>query len=123
MANKVTNIGYEIEEKVANLLKKDGNKILARNYKSKYGEIDIVYREKASKTIVFVEVKYRKNSDYGKPYEFVNKKKFERIMKTVHIFLMENKLSHNIAMRFDVISVLSNGEIKHFKSVNDYDLY
>ena len=72
-----TDIGNNYETVAAGFLQKLGYKIIAKNYRVKAGEIDIIASDK--KTIVFVEVKFRKNNNYGNPYEFVTKQKQQKI--------------------------------------------
>ena len=67
-------IGNKAEDKAANFLKKQGYKIIERNYNLPCGEIDIIAQKE--KTLVFVEVKYRKNTeDFGGPIAAVTKTK------------------------------------------------
>jgi len=84
-------------------LKENGYKILARNYKTKLGEIDIVAREKDA--YCFVEVKTRRSDRFGLPQEAVLNTKQKQIAKSALVFLKENKLLGKRA-RFDVVSVL-----------------
>ncbi|NIS09024.1 MAG: YraN family protein, partial [Candidatus Dadabacteria bacterium] len=91
-----------------------GYKILNKNFRTKFGEIDIIGIE--DNTLCFIEVKARSRTDYGNPEEFVTKKKQEKLWKTASIFIDTN--SPEIEnYRFDVISVdLENGEIEIFKN-------
>lgn len=68
-----TNIGQAAETAVAKYLKKKGHKVLARNYKTRLYEIDLISATKDH--LYFTEVKYRKNSTHGTPLDFINKKK------------------------------------------------
>ena len=98
--NKI--LGDAGEQAAADYLKKKKYKILERNYKNKYGEIDIIARSKAD--IVFVEVKTRKSGKYGRPYEAVNYYKQRRITGAAKAYLYKNKLfDQNV--RFDVVEV------------------
>ncbi len=116
------NKGSQIEELVAAELANNGHKVLARNYRTKLGEIDIIYREKGTSTLVFAEVKYRKNNRHGNPYEYVDARKLRKIYRAIHYYLQEHGISYDVAMRVDVISVLGDGSVKHFKAVNMEDL-
>ena len=80
-----TTIGSRAETVVANYLKQNGHKILARNYKTKFYEIDIVSADKNH--IYFTEVKYRKNKSHGAPLEFIDKKKQEKITFAANAFM------------------------------------
>jgi len=71
-----------------NFLLQEGFKILCKNYRTRYGEIDIICKKNYG--LYFFEVKSRINDDLVKPFESVNKKKIERIIKTAYYFLREN---------------------------------
>ncbi|MBQ3325615.1 ribonuclease HII [Candidatus Saccharibacteria bacterium] len=89
-------IGDKAEVIVAKYLKSLGHKILARNYKTKYYEIDIISATKD--TIYFTEVKYRKNSLYGNPLDFVDRKKQEQMVFAAECFVqnLAQKLGRDI---------------------------
>lgn len=105
------------EELAMAFLKQVNHRILARNYKKSSGEIDLITQD--GETWVFVEVKYRKNLDYGYPREAVNLAKQKRIAKTALWYLKEKQLD-DVNIRFDVIEIyyLSDGEqvINHFEN-------
>lgn len=98
--NKI--FGRAGEEAAAEYLKKKKYKILERNYKSSYGEIDIIAKFK--KDIVFVEVKTRKSDKYGRPYEAVNYYKQKRMIATAKTYLYINDL-YDKNVHFDVVEV------------------
>ena len=74
---------------------------MARNYRKKYGEIDIV--AKSRDYILFVEVKTRHNNPYTQPYEAVDFRKQRKIILTSSAYLSENKIDSYC--RFDVCEV------------------
>lgn len=80
------NLGKLGEEKAAEYLEKYGYSIVARNARTRYGEIDIVAR-KGSFT-VFVEVKTRRNRTYGYPEESVTVTKQEHMIHSAQAYLM-----------------------------------
>ncbi|PMP68669.1 MAG: YraN family protein [Thermodesulfobacterium geofontis] len=109
--------GAKAEESAAEYLQSKGYKILERNYKTAFGEIDIIAKKKNS--LIFVEVK----SEFGKEEflaeEKVDFKKREKILKSAEYFLLKNfqKLSKIEEIRFDVIVVKGKkGEIVHYES-------
>lgn len=102
-------IGEEIAVKY--LLSKNYT-ILHRNFSVQTGEIDIVAEE--NKAIVFVEVKYRKNTLYGYPAEAVNFKKQSRILETAEYYIMYTGLEER-DIRFDVIEILGR-RINHIEN-------
>ena len=93
------NIGAMGEEAAARYLVRKGYVIRDRNFRLRVGELDIVAIDKDGCT-VFVEVKTRKNDDYGYPSQFVNRKKQQRLKRTAEIYC-----GRDIYMRFDIIEV------------------
>jgi len=104
------------EEAAAGFLKASGYKIIARNYKNKFGEIDIIAREK--ETWVFVEVKTRRSENFGVPEEAVHGFKQRQISKAALMFLKENRLLEEKA-RFDVVSVRYADERPEIKLIKN----
>lgn len=90
------------EEQAAAAYAAKGYELLAVNYHSRWGEIDLILRKK--KTIVFSEVKLRKNADFAAAREFVDRAKRERILKTALLYLESAGLS-DPPVRFDVAEV------------------
>ena len=88
-------------------LKKQGLRIRAKNFHSAMGEIDIIAYDK--KTLVFVEVKLRKSTDYGSPFDFIPPWKQEKIRKTAAFYLLRHRL-RDVPCRFDAIGIV--GEVK-----------
>lgn len=87
------------------LTKKLKYKIIAINYRTIMGEIDIIARHK--KIIIFVEVKSKSSLYFGLPSEEVTPRKQNKIRNVALLFLKENNLQ-DACIRFDVIEVLNN---------------
>ncbi|MCL2488223.1 MAG: YraN family protein [Oscillospiraceae bacterium] len=87
----------------ARFLREKGYRIIASNYRSRFGEIDIIAADK--KYIVFVEVKTRSESAAYAPRETVTAAKQSKIAKTALHYLQCN--SHDLQPRFDVIEILT----------------
>lgn len=104
-----TAIGNNGEQRACDYIK--SYEIIVRNYRSRYGEIDIIAKD--GDFLVFIEVKTRKTKKYGQASEFVNFAKQQKIIKTASQFLMQNTL--DLQPRFDVIEVYNN-EINHIKN-------
>ena len=106
-------LGSEGEVLALQFLRKKGYVILAQNYKTRIGEIDIIAKD--GETIVFVEVKARSNDSFGSPYESVNTTKRQKLKNLALLYLKKQK--KEFPTRFDVISItcLGNGhkEIQH----------
>ena len=104
------------EQAAAGFLRANGYKIIARNYKNKFGEIDIVAREKD--TWVFVEVKARRSESFGPPEAAVDKFKQGQISRAALMFLKENKLLEEKA-RFDVVSLRYAGQLPRINLIKN----
>ena len=89
------------EELTCNYLMSRGYRIAARNYRSKFGEIDIIACNE--RCIAFVEVKTRNKNPLNRPCMAVNRSKRMKIMKTAYMYLQENKV--NLMPRFDISEV------------------
>ena len=94
-------IGQHAEEACCVYLQQQGLKLIARNYHGHRGEIDIIMQD--GNTLVFVEVRFRKNSFYGDGLESVTTKKQQRIFNTAEEYLQkETKLKN---ARIDVVAM------------------
>ena len=82
--------------------------IIAQNFLCRGGEIDLIGRSKATKNqpsrLIFFEVKYRKNSLYGHPAEFVTPQKQHRLLLCAQTFLLKHPDLADSPMQFDVIT-------------------
>lgn len=105
-------IGKQYEDMAVEYLKAHGYKILARNYQVRQGEIDIIARE--DKYLVFIEVKYRKNTKSGDPAEAVSFRKQQAISNTALYFLNQKRYPTDTPVRFDVITILDQ-TLTHIK--------
>ena len=104
-------LGRKAEELTAKYLKKQGYKLIARNYKTPFGEADIIaFRDG---TYCFVEVKARESDAFGLPTEAVDARKRERYRKMAAYFCMTKKAE--VPIRFDVASVFE-GELEYFEN-------
>lgn len=107
------------EDKAVSFLRKKGFRILARNFRSRFGELDIV--AKKGRMLVFFEVKTRSNSGKIRPFEAVDQKKQEKIKILASEFLQKTKVEYR-SVRFDVISVVGNETsclIEHIENAFD----
>lgn len=104
-------LGKSGEELAEKYLKKIGYEIIGKNFRTKYGEIDIIAKEK--KTFVFVEVKTRKNTVYGAPQFAVTGYKQKHLALAALTFIKKKIL--NSDYRFDIIAICSD-KIEHIKN-------
>lgn len=99
-------LGREGERLAAEFLRRDGHKILRRNFRAPHGgEVDIVCRDKANNELVFVEVKTRSTEDFGRPFDAVNRKKRRLILRGAMTWLKMLDMP-DITFRFDVIEIV-----------------
>ena len=96
-------LGKRGEDLAARYLEGRGFTILARNYRTPVGELDIVARD--HKHLLFVEVKTRRGTAFGAPAEAVGAHKQRQILRTAQWYLASRNFSE-LQPRFDVISVL-----------------
>lgn len=89
------------EDVVCRWMKRRGYKIAERNFSCRLGEVDIIARQGAY--IVFVEVKLRKNAEYGEAREFVTPAKQRRVILAAELWLAKNRT--DLQPRFDVAEV------------------
>ncbi len=104
-------VGKTAEDKTASYLRKNGYKVIMRNYYCRFGEIDII-AEKGD-CIIFVEVKARKENSLVSPLEAVDSTKAQKIILTAENYI--SKTGCELQPRFDVAQVTlkekENGEI------------
>ncbi len=98
-------IGNNAEDIAAGYLRKNGWKVVDRNWKTKYCEIDIVATKKS--VYYFVEVKYRKNSNQGGGLDAITKKKLNQMKFAANYYIQANNLQ-DMSMRLAVISLSGN---------------
>ena len=128
MSNYRQALGKWGEETAAQYLVKRGYKILARNVRTPYGEIDLVAMQQDTvdgidvvPVIVFVEVKTRSNTAFGFPEASINPKKQEHILAAAQYYLVENP-NLDGDWRVDVIAIQRHSRseapsIEHFENV------
>lgn len=95
--------GIRGERYAADFLADRGYDLLARNWRCRYGEIDLIATDQ--ETVVFVEVKTRGGYDFGGPWEAVTPAKQNRIRRLASIWLAERQGSW-VPVRFDVVGVM-----------------
>lgn len=102
------------ERQAEKFLKKAGFKVIARNVHVGYDEIDLIARQ--GDTLIFVEVKTRKNEDFGRPAAAVNRAKRKRLSRAAMHFLKKRKLRPPY-IRFDVVEVIGDQQdIRHIQN-------
>ncbi len=110
-------LGDKGERKAVQFLRKQGYRILARQHLERFGEVDIIALD--GQQIVFVEVKTRRSTKAGQPFESVDRAKQKKIAQAALAWLKSRRrLSQSC--RFDVISIVWESQsgapkIDHFK--------
>jgi putative endonuclease len=110
----MNSLGKEGEELAVRFLKKEGYRIIDKNYRTPFGEIDIIADDGG--VLVFVEVKTRSGDVFGFPFEAVDRRKRDKIRKVALCYL--KKIRKEPPARFDVLSIdFEDGEktIDHIK--------
>lgn len=108
-------LGDKGEELAVKYLKKNGYRVLVRNYEAPTGEIDIIADDQGK--LVFVEVKTRTDDLFGMPEEAVNKKKQHKIKRTALHYM--TRLKKEQPSRFDIVSVHIRGKFSKIDHIKD----
>ncbi len=111
----MNSLGKEGEQIAQVFIRKKGFKILKTNYRTVFGEIDIIAKDKD--VLVFIEVKARADIAFGHPFEAVDNRKKEKLRK-VALCYMKN-LKKECAARFDVLSINVKGGTRHIEHFQD----
>jgi len=111
-------LGAAGEAAAAAWLAQQGYQLLARNVRTRYGEIDLVVR--CGDVVVFVEVKSRTGSGFGHPGEAVAVAKQRRLARLASAYVLTHRLE-GCAIRFDVIAVHATpeGGVGHIEHIPD----
>ena len=116
MDNHPLKVGRIAEDLALEYLQKHNLTLLERNFRSPLGEIDLIMRDK--NTIIFCEVRSRKNKHFLDPIETIDYRKRNKIIKTSQFFIQRTLSSNKFDFRFDVITLTgrdNNSKIEWFK--------
>ena len=116
MSRKNLEFGVWGETEAVNFLKAHGYKILRRNYKTKFSEIDIVAIDAG--VVCFVEVKARHSDIFGQPAEAISRRKQRQISKSAICYLKENNALKRPA-RFDILTLLYTQGLPEIDLIKD----
>jgi putative endonuclease len=109
--------GKDAEAACYRYLKKQGLKPVETNFHCRAGEIDIIMLD--NKTLVFVEVRFRKNNTFGGGLESVTPSKQLKLRKTAELYLQQNNRYKNA--RFDVVSMSKTNQTNTAEQQYTYD--
>ena len=98
--------GEDAELASFHYLKTQGLKLIETNFQCRHGEIDLIMLDK--KTLVFVEVRFRKNDHFGGGLESITTSKQNKLRKTAELYLQKHSQYENA--RFDVVSMSRNNQ-------------
>lgn len=110
-------IGTAYERMAAAYLEQKGYQILEYNFRCGIGEVDLIAKD--GEYIVFIEVKYRKNQEFGSPAEAVTKAKQRTLSKVADYYIVRNKLPLFFSYRFDVVTICGES-MAHYKNAFFY---
>ena len=112
-------LGKKIEEFAAKYLINHHLQILEKNFRCKFGEIDLICRDNIEDTIIFVEVRYRRSRSFGEAADSINHAKRNKLINTANYYLITKYFDYAINYRFDIITVqgpLEKMQIDWFKN-------
>jgi putative endonuclease len=111
--------GDEGEEIAVEHLVQKGYELIDRNYRFGKGEIDIIAKDPENGDLVFIEVKSKKNLEFGDPVYSVTKNKMKQLKRMAELYLYDKEIDE-VDCRFDVITVLLRGNqkpiIEHYEN-------
>ena len=109
MTQERKRLGSHGEDLAVEFLKRQGYQILQRNFKLKFGEIDIIAQE--GDTICFIEVRTKTGNEMGTPFESITPSKQRKLSKLALAYLKNQYKSVEVRARFDVVAVVAeNGK-------------
>ena len=100
-------VGIQGENRAVAELERRGYAVVARRYRTRHGEIDVVARD--GETIVFVEVKAKESTEFGSGADAVTARKQRRVISMAVDYLARNRLTSS-PCRFDVVAIDGVGE-------------
>ena len=110
-------LGSEAEQRALDHLLAAGLRLLARNVRYPFGELDLVMRDGSD--VVFVEVRYRSSDEYGGGVASVTHGKQRKVIRAAQAFLQRHPALANAPCRFDVVGVDDGDELQWFKAAFD----
>jgi putative endonuclease len=108
--------GQYTESLACQYLEDKGLKLLQRNFHCRFGEIDLIMQH--SDSLVFVEVRYRCNTDFGSGAESITASKQSKLIKTASAYLQQHAKLSKYPARFDVVSITGSIETSNINNIN-----
>ena len=116
-AKQSRKISRQGEELACRFLKRKGFRIIEKNFFTRWGEIDIIAKDKD--ILVFVEVKTRTSDKFGSPFEAITPRKLRLVKRAAQFYCLLKKIK-NKPLRIDAITILFKGElarVRHFENI------
>ena len=107
-----TAVGEDKERLAAEFLVAQGLRLITRNHRCRFGEIDLIMSERDA--LVFVEVRYRSDSRFGRPEQTVDGHKQRRLMAAAQHYLQAHP--SGLPCRFDVVAIGGGDRIQWFQN-------
>jgi len=101
-------LGSRGEKLALKFLKQQRFKLIEKNYRCRFGEIDLIMWDQSY--LVFIEVRYRKSKDYGGALESIDQSKQDKLRRSAEFYL-SNSNNRNTACRFDILCL--DGELNN----------
>lgn len=98
-------VGRQAEDLACQFLTTKGLELRHRNYRCPCGEIDLIMSDR--RTLVFIEVRYRRDELFGGGVASIDRKKRDRLVRTASYYLQQHNLTDRIPVRFDIIAFTS----------------
>jgi|TARA_B110000879_G_scaffold184166_1_gene243574 putative endonuclease len=95
--------GADAEQLAQNYLQQQGLQLLAKNFRTSRGEIDLIMRDNAH--LVFVEVRFRQSSAYGSAEESITPQKCQRLTAAALAYMQSHKVTNKLSARFDAVAI------------------
>lgn len=111
--------GEQAEQHACDFLISQGLMMVERNFRCSYGEIDLIMKD--GKTLVIVEVRYRKNAKFGSALESVTRSKQMKIIAATEVYLNTLPNDDLMPIRFDVVGILGAVDLQWVK--NAFEAY
>lgn len=110
-------IGERAEQQALRHLEDAGLRLIDRNYRSRYGELDLIMAD--GQTVVFVEVRYRRSTRFGGPVASIDHRKRQRLIATAEHFLQTHKALRQRPARFDIVAVTEPDTLEWIQNAFD----
>lgn len=107
--SKTGELGRQAEDQACRFLEEHGLQLVAKNFRCKYGEIDLIMQD--GNVLVFVEVRFRRNQLFGGPLASITPDKQRRLLTTAQAYLQQHAVRGKYeGMRFDVVALSAQAE-------------